>query len=940
MLLDRYRQQVKDNLWHTLPDDSYIYSHLTWHMKKAVRFNELHRLFQEVTTEGRNGWYERCNSLSLNARFVDDLRRAWELAKEMHEGDAPQSIVIQIRYALISSTLNSLSDIIPAKLIATLVQYEQWSPVQGLSYAKHSNPGRYIDLIKELAPYLPSALILEALPTIYNIPDEGLLAKGICSLVEYSPKNELQKMLRIACKMQGESSKSIVLSALIPYLPENVLLDVLRIVLEIRDGSIRDNLLNVLIPYLPENTLPNILEVALEMKDVTILSALSPRLSEEMLLRVLEIACELPTREYTQGPLPCRILLVALIPHLSETMLSKALGKANVIHNEREKAEVLGTLVLRLPEIMRETLKLSFDHNTNVLSNLLPTLPEHLLLEVLSWIRETEWEYNAEHIKVICSFVSPLSREILLKILVEIRKIGDDSSRARVLSTLVPYLPEIALECLMTARGLENKYTKFDVMSTLIPYLPDISSEVLEGIDKTPDLDRSGRSDILKNMMSFSSAIALKALDIASKIRDEHQQSLALGGLAFYLPELVPGVLAISSEITSEFKQAEILVCLAFCQKYLSEILTIAYKMENESFRAEVLSSFAPYISSENLPELLKMVRAMREESHQAKVLNRFIPCMSSEDLPGLLTVACEVKNESYRAKILNGLVSHMSNEDLPKLLIMVCEMESESCRAEVLMSLALHSSENSVKILVMANEINNYYLRVKVLSCIARYLPQELSPNILEMACRINNRFHRADVLSILSPCLSEDFMVEVVVLLLTSESEYSEFIDSKEEKYISLKKMMSEILGRISPYLPENVLPDIVCALTESDLYLDETLSEISHRLTYIFREYISEMRSEIRIHPSAKRLFIDAFNNMMHEPDENTSWLSNSSDNVCLTYDSFAKRLNDFSRFDRPTLLLNIPKLAPAIIHLSDRSTLNLVVQAMREVCQQWP
>ncbi len=41
-------------------------------------------------------------------------------------------------------------------------------------------------------------------------------------------------------------------------------------------------------------------------------------------------------------------------------------------------------------------------------------------------------------------------------------------------------------------------------------------------------------------------------------------------------------------------------------------------------------------------------------------------------------------------------------------------------------------------------------------------------------------------------------------------------------------------------------------------------------------------------------------------------------------------------------------DIPKLAPAIIHLSvhevslkeNRSTLNLVVQAIREVCQQWP
>jgi hypothetical protein len=51
ILLDLYRLQAKDNLWHTLPDNGYIYSYLTWHLEQAGRLHELHGLFQEVTTE-------------------------------------------------------------------------------------------------------------------------------------------------------------------------------------------------------------------------------------------------------------------------------------------------------------------------------------------------------------------------------------------------------------------------------------------------------------------------------------------------------------------------------------------------------------------------------------------------------------------------------------------------------------------------------------------------------------------------------------------------------------------------------------------------------------------------------------------------------------------------------------------------------------------------
>ncbi|WP_026073089.1 caspase, EACC1-associated type [Nodosilinea nodulosa] len=60
-LLEAYRAQTRDGLWHTLPDDGYIYAHLTWHLEKADLADEVHALLQEANSDGRNGWYDACD---------------------------------------------------------------------------------------------------------------------------------------------------------------------------------------------------------------------------------------------------------------------------------------------------------------------------------------------------------------------------------------------------------------------------------------------------------------------------------------------------------------------------------------------------------------------------------------------------------------------------------------------------------------------------------------------------------------------------------------------------------------------------------------------------------------------------------------------------------------------------------------------------------------
>ncbi|WP_293072084.1 NB-ARC domain-containing protein [Moorena sp. SIO4A5] len=68
-LLERYQTKTDKGLWHTLPDDAYIYNHLIWHLEKAKKINEIHQLLKEETPAGDNGWYWQCERQGKTANF-------------------------------------------------------------------------------------------------------------------------------------------------------------------------------------------------------------------------------------------------------------------------------------------------------------------------------------------------------------------------------------------------------------------------------------------------------------------------------------------------------------------------------------------------------------------------------------------------------------------------------------------------------------------------------------------------------------------------------------------------------------------------------------------------------------------------------------------------------------------------------------------------------
>ncbi|NCR75248.1 MAG: trypsin-like serine protease, partial [Microcystis aeruginosa K13-06] len=238
-LLTRYQRQTKNGLWHSLEDDGYIYNQLIWHLEKAEKITEIHQLLREETAEGHNGWYSQCEREGKTAIFIKDVSRAWQLAEEHFIENPTKSIGLQVRYALITTSLNSLATNIPPELIAALVKHEIWTPAQGLAYVRQNQDSeKQAAGLTAISSYLPPALLPEALEIARGIGNEYNRASALTGLAPHLPE-VLPEALEIARGIGDEYNRARALTGLAPHLPESLLPEALEIARGIGDEDYR-----------------------------------------------------------------------------------------------------------------------------------------------------------------------------------------------------------------------------------------------------------------------------------------------------------------------------------------------------------------------------------------------------------------------------------------------------------------------------------------------------------------------------------------------------------------------------------------------------------------------------------------------------------------------------------------------------------------------------
>ena len=318
-LLERYRSRTRGGLWHTLPDDGYIHAHLTWHLEQVGAPEGLHGLLREETAEGRNGWYEARELLGQVAGYLADLARTWRGVDQHVEGRSP-AIGLRCRYALMTTSLNSLAGNIPTDLLAALVES---IPSQALAYAR-------------------------------QVPDAGQRAQAFSrllpSLSEHERDQALCQALEAARVIGSERPRAGALAAPAPHLTPPLLGQALEAARVIRTERPRAGALAALAPHLTPPERDQALRQALEAARAIgsegsragALAALAPHLTPPLLGQALEAARAIGSERSRAGA------LAALAPHLTPPLLGQALEAARAIGSERSRAGALAALAPHL----------------------------------------------------------------------------------------------------------------------------------------------------------------------------------------------------------------------------------------------------------------------------------------------------------------------------------------------------------------------------------------------------------------------------------------------------------------------------------------------------------------------------------------------------------------------------------------------------------------
>jgi hypothetical protein len=146
-ILDHYLRLTPH--WWDLENDGYIHTYLVWHLEQTDRGDEIHEVLAAITADGQNAWYRACEQSGNFVQFTHDLYRAWQLADRLQQTEPHRAITLQIRYALMASTLEFMFEDAPPIVLAALVErgfYSRdqiWAHIASIAPQKHSDWIRY-----------------------------------------------------------------------------------------------------------------------------------------------------------------------------------------------------------------------------------------------------------------------------------------------------------------------------------------------------------------------------------------------------------------------------------------------------------------------------------------------------------------------------------------------------------------------------------------------------------------------------------------------------------------------------------------------------------------------------------------------------------------------------------------------------------------------------
>ncbi|MEM7794403.1 MAG: NB-ARC domain-containing protein [Cyanobacteria bacterium P01_C01_bin.118] len=826
--LERYRGKTERGQWHTLRDDGYIYDRLTWHMEQAKQVQEIHGLLRASNADGRNGWYEACDAIGKPAGFVNDVARAWELAKENYANEPGETLVLLFRYALMRTSINSMASNIPAELVGALVEKKVWSPAQGLAYAQQvQNPWHRTKCIAVIIPHASEPLLLEVQKTVEQIRQDSHRAYLLDKLAKRLPsvwpdvlkvvsQIQDQPMLEIDGKrfFQGFCSRAYALGQIAKHLPSEHLKNSVEIFSQI--------------PSKPEKLWRALYEFA-------------QQLPSHLLIDFLQATPKF-TDNYSTNEKNLVETLLAISEDLLPNSLPEVLSILHPIKDKSSRKKILSFLVKKLSaedlSVVYSSLRAGQDGYQQLLDfiELISKLPE-LLPETLLLAQKIE---NKEQRFRAFFELSKQKPKLLPETLSLAQKIENKEQRFRALVELSRQIPELLPELVNVTSQISNESKRVDALTELAEFLPlELLSEVIKIIQQIDNEAECARS-LRRTCKYMSSEQLAKAMEIVQGMDKGENRVDVLTGLAEYLPfELWTKAIQITRQIDNPERYISALIGLSkhLSQDLWPEIIEITHQINNESHRARFLSNAMRYIPPKFFPELLDDLQRMNDEKNQVDILSNFVKYAFPEHikhLTSVLGIVSKIEEKNNRLKILRTLVAYLPTESLTELLELTRYIQDQPEQVETFSRLAKNIPKLAEKPLNIIRQIRDEPTKAEALCNLVKNLP-ELSSELLPIVCQIKNESERTKTLNMLVEFLSPDLASNALLVI----------------HEISNEKKRADALIQIVKYLPSKQLPDAFNMLSQfqNQFELLRVLCGSAEYLTPDLLDNTFELINEIR-------------------------------------------------------------------------------------------
>lgn len=739
ILLDRYKSQTTTGQWYTLPNDGYIHSQLVWHLNQAGRISEIHELFQEVTLDGRNGWYSACRDVGQPTSFASDLSTAWNLAKSDREKPISECIILQMRYALITTTLNTLFRVIPSKWIRVQLDKGHWTLSQAISYIHQiQDKDKATEMLVELIPVMPSSHTVEFSKIVQEILESASMSEQLlslsesflqsqwtnvialteeylygqrqidawCLLSQYLPDDHWPLLLALAEEVYDPDEQVKLVFEISKYCPTPYWLHVVELIESIDDEINQAAWIYGVVDNIPTSFLHRLLDLFDQMQEsvsrLVVASALLSRIPN-LPIQLVDIV-----QQIDKNRLSAAYQMATMASYLPDDMLSNVLSSTEDFSNDEDRADAIWLLSRNLPDSLfpeaLEFIRKIQDEaaRSRALGYIARYLPESLFSKVLIVIKEINDERSRSY--ALNRIIALLPEELMSQAIAMAERIGARGFQGLYLAAVIEQVPRFSDEVKLWSEGIQDDYYSAAALHFLSVYIPELVPQALEAIGNISDEDI--RTECLSAVAQETDATiklsvehATQVLDILEKFKTKKSWRRVFEDLAQHFPgKVLPRAMSLAEGVEDAHERVVALSSLAeyFPEAVdkvvgsIGEVNLVSGRYYNYSI-VEVLRRISKYMTPALWSGELLTSISSTSDSNYAEILHSFAEQSPEVFLFTVLRLIEKIPNESARMYALSGLCSRLPNFLIFPVLSRISQIEDEDFKRKAIVGLAKH---------------------------------------------------------------------------------------------------------------------------------------------------------------------------------------------------------------------------------------------------------